>query len=98
MRVHILKAVAAPPKLLWAPFVIGIANIGIQFPLMFMIMGIKKGGFNPLTFAFSIVIVHFLIILWGIKEPHISTMAKAFGPMAAPTRNLYKSRGNKLAP
>ncbi|MGD9638798.1 MAG: hypothetical protein AB7U85_07040 [Alphaproteobacteria bacterium] len=96
MRVPILKAVAAPPRLLWAPFVIALANLGVQFPVMFMFLGL--GDFNPLVFCFSIVIVHFFIIFWGTKEPHISTMTNAFGPMSRPSKNLYKCRGNKFAP
>lgn len=96
MRVPIFKAVAAPPRLLFAPFIIATANLGIQFPIMFMFIGI--GGFNPIIFVTTIVLAHILIILWGIKEPHISLMAKAFGPMSVPSTNLYKCKGNKFAP
>ena len=53
MREEILKAVAAPPKVLWAPMVPAIINLGIQFPVMFMAIGI--GNMNPLTFIFLIM-------------------------------------------
>ena len=96
MRAPILKAVAAPPKLFWAPFVVAAANLGVQFPMMFMFMGI--GEFNPIWFMGTIVFGHLFIVFWGTQEPHLSTMMQAFGPMATPSKNLYKCRGNKFAP
>lgn len=96
MRVPILKAVASPPRLLFAPFVIAMANLGVQFPIMFMCIGL--GEFNPLLFMVTILLGHIVIIFWGTKEPHISTMTKAFGPMAKASMNLYKCKGNKFAP
>ena len=56
MREMILKAVANPPKILWGPFLPTLLNIGIQFPIMFMFIGL--GDVNPLLFVFSIVLVH----------------------------------------
>ena len=45
MREDILKAVAAPPKFLFAPFVPAVINLGIQFPMLFM--GIGMADANP---------------------------------------------------
>ena len=52
MREMILKAVANPPKILWGPFLPTLLNIGIQFPIMFMFIGL--GDVNPLLFVFSL--------------------------------------------
>ena len=96
MREMILKAVANPPKILWGPFLPTLLNLGIQFPLMFMCMGVFK--MNPLIFIVTIVAAHGVIVLRGGKEPHISSMIQAFGQCRRISNNLYKEKGNKFAP
>ena len=96
MREVILKAVANPPKILWGPFLPVLLNLGIQFPLMFMFMGV--GGVNPLWFMVSILAGHVAAVALGAKEPHISSMIQAFGPASKKTVNLYSVKGNKFAP
>ncbi len=96
MKEMVLKAVANPPKILWGPFLPVLLNIGLQFPLMFMAIGVFN--MNPLFFLVSIVIVHVFIVSLGVKEPHLSTMIQAFGQTRKPTTNLYKVKGDKFAP
>lgn len=96
MREMILKAVANPPKILWGPFLPVLLNIGLQFPIMFMAIGVLD--MNPLFFLISILIVHLIVISLGLKEPHLSTMLQAYGQSYKPTNNLYKSKGMKFAP
>lgn len=96
MREPILKAVAMPPRIFWAPFLPAIINLAIQFPFMFMGMGIFE--MNPLIFVFPIIIVHVLLIIAGVREPHLSSMVRAYGPMAGGSKNIYKCKGTKLAP
>ena len=69
MREEILKAVAQPPKFLFAPMVPAIINLGIQFPMLFM--GIGVADVNPLFFITSIVTAHAALVVAGIKEPHL---------------------------
>lgn len=96
MRDMILKAVAQPPKIFWGPVLPVVLNMGIQFPVMFMAVGIAD--INPLMFVFSIVIVHAAIVFAGAKEPHLSTMIQAFGQTNKVSKNLYSERGNKFEP
>ncbi len=96
MREPVLKAVAMPPKILWAPFLPVLINVGIQFPIMFV--SIASFDINPLIFVISIVIVHGIIILWGVKEPHISNMVQSYGQTRRVSKNLYKVKGNKFVP
>ena len=96
MREQILKAVAAPPKILWAPFLPVLLNIGVQFPFMFASIG--TFGVNPLIFVATIAIVHLFIIIWSSKEPHISNMIQGFGQCYHFTHNIYKVKGKKFAP
>lgn len=95
MQEPILKAVAMPPKVFWAPMVPSIANITVQS--VFLCMWIASGR-NPIFFIATIGLAHLIIIVYGVKEPHLSNMMKAAGPMLTPSRNVYSSRGNKLAP
>ncbi len=96
MREEILKAVAQPPKFLFAPFVPAVINLGIQFPVMFI--GIGLGDINPLFFIISIIIAHAALVGYGIKEPHMSTMLQAYGRSNKVSKNLYSVKGNKFAP
>lgn len=96
MREEILKAVAQPPKFLFAPMVPSIINLGIQFPVLFMGVGIS--GLNPLFFIFSIIIAHAALVAAGFKEPHLSTMLQAYGQTNKVSHNLYAVQGNKFEP
>lgn len=96
MREEILRAVAQPPKVLWAPMVPALINLGVQFPMMFIGMGI--GDVNPLFFVASIIMAHVALIGFGIKEPHLSTMLQAYGQTYKKTTNLYAVKGNKFEP
>jgi hypothetical protein len=96
MREPILKAVANPPKILWGPFLPTLLNLGLQFPLMFIAIGVFD--FNPILFVASIVGMHAVVIFAGAKEPHISSMIQAFGQSRRVSTNLYKEKGDKFAP
>ncbi len=96
MRDMILKAVAQPPKIFWGPVLPVVLNVGIQFPFMFMLIGM--GDVNPLLFIASIVLVHGGVVLAGAKEPHLSAMIQAFGQANKVSKNLYAEKGNKFEP
>lgn len=96
MREEILKAVAQPPKILWAPMVPAIINLGIQFPMLFM--GIGVADINPLFFIMSIIFSHIALVFAGIREPHLSTMMQAYGQTYKATVNLYSVSGSKYEP
>ena len=96
MREDILRAVAQPPKFLFAPFVPALVNLGIQFPVLFIAIGVAN--MNPLFFIFSILLSHAAITAYGIKEPHMSTMLQAYGQTRKVSKNLYSVKGNKFAP
>ena len=96
MREDILKAVAQPPQVLWAPMVPAIIHLGIQFPFMFM--GIGIADVNPLYFIICNLMSHIALVVAGIKEPHLSTMMQAYGQRYRQTSNLYNVVGSKFAP
>lgn len=96
MREPLLKAVAMPPKLFWAPFLPSCANLAIQFPIMFIAMGLFNA--NPILFIPPIIFVHVFLVVYGAREAHLSNMMQTYGPMAGGSKNIYKSKGTKLAP
>ena len=96
MRDMVLKAVAQPPKIFWGPVLPVILNLGIQFPMMFMAMGIWS--INPLMFVISILLTHAMVVFAGTKDPHLSAMIQAFGQTNVVSRNIYSEKGNKFEP
>ena len=97
MKEPILKAVAMPPRVFWAPMIPAIANMATQIPIIFLWIGLFQG--NPIWGIWTVLIVHFTIVVYSAKEPHLSHMMLAWGqngPVA--TKNIYHSRGNKFAP
>ena len=97
MRAPILKAVAMPPRIFLAPFVLAMANFTIQAAWMFILIG--AFGVNPLVSLTTIVLGHFALVIAGTREPHLSRMLQAWGKNGpAISHNIYKSRGVKLAP
>jgi len=97
MREPILKAVAMPPRLFWAPFMIGVANFAVHGALLFMLIAIVD--FNPLWVGVSAIVVHSIIVSYSSKEPHLSRMCEAWGKSGPnTTHSIYESRGVKLAP
>jgi hypothetical protein len=96
MRDMILKAVANPPKLFWAPVIPAAINAGLQIPFMFMAMGIWQ--MNPLVFIMTIVAGHVVVVALGAKDPHLSSMLQAFGLANVSTTNVYPVKGRKFEP
>jgi len=94
MRVPVLKTVANPPKLLLAPFMLGIANFTTQVPLL--VMGLAF-DLNPLWFMVSILIGHIVMVILGSKDQHLARILVSAGRFRKSV-NIYRCKGNKLAP
>lgn len=96
MREPILKAVAMPPRLFWAPFVPAVVNFSVQMGVMLMCAVAFQ--VNPLWFIPFFLTGHIIIAAYAWREPHLSKMMMTYGPMSTPSKNVYPSKGNKLAP
>ena len=97
MREPILKKVAMPPTLFWAPMYIAVMNFIMQMGFMVILMGAFPGEINPLAFIFTFAFVHIILVAYGVREPHMSKILMSRGPFLMPTKNVYRSRGHKLA-
>jgi hypothetical protein len=104
MRERVLKAVASPPKFLWAPYQIAAASLILNFIIYIIYALIKITVLqdwtalpNPLWLLLGIVMSHLGIVAAGKKEPHLSSILKAKLSLKN-TKNLVKSKGNKYLP
>ena len=79
MKTPILKAVAMPPTLFWAPMLPACINFAVQMAILVALMGAYPGKINPSIFVLTFTIVHIGLIVWGIKEPHLSTLLPSWG-------------------
>lgn len=97
MREPILKAVAMPPRLFWAPMQIAGANMAVQLALMLIFIAVAD--LNPLWIICCLLITHAILVSYGTKEPHLGHMLMAWGKSGPNmTHSIYQSRGVKLAP
>jgi hypothetical protein len=90
-----LKAVAMPPKLFWAPMSPAALNLVVHIACMFV--GLAAFDSNPLWFMGSIVFFHLFLVAYGAREPHLSKMMESLGKMRV-SKNVYHTGGNKYAP
>ena len=86
-----------PPTLFWAPMYVAFVNFIVQMAIMFILMGVLGGEYNPLTSLITVVLVHIVLIMYGVREPHMSKIMQSRGPFLMPTKNVYRSWGHKLA-
>jgi len=93
MKEPILKAVAMPPRIFWAPAKPALMNLGVQLPMTFMMNAF--GNFNPIFLVGSILIVHLGIIAIGVKEPHLSKMMESQGKLPIFYKRIYSGNGRK---
>jgi len=92
MPSRILNAVAAPPKMLFVPVQAAGGNMVFHVTIMMLFQSIFT-TINPLIFLLSAVIGHILLIIWGFKEPHMSTLIQARGKSMRRSKNLIKPKG-----
>lgn len=96
MREVIYRSVAMPPRLFWAPFLPAIANFGIQMPFIFIFIALYQ--LNPLVVVPFIIGGHILIVIAGVREPHLSNILTSKGKFLGSTKNVIKEKGFKLTP
>ena len=96
MPERILKAVALPSTLFWAPQIPAMANMALH--ALLMIYGWAFAKLSPLTFIISFLILHIFIAAQGAREPHLTTVLQAWAVSKKGTRNLIKSKTRKYVP
>ena len=95
MKEPILRAVAMPARLFWAPMAPAGANLGIQLPMALFVQAISD--MNPLWFVLTTVLAHIGIIMLGVREPHLSKMMESQGKFLKTYKSMYPHKGKYLS-
>lgn len=95
MRTLILRVIAEPSQIFFAPVMPAAANILMNVTLM--LFGIVSFDMNPIVFFITAILGHCAIATYALREPHLSTLMSAWISQRRRTANLIRSRGNKYA-
>ena len=95
MKEELLKSVAQPMQVFFAPFGLFILNAVISFILMilFLIAGFGVYMWIPVVLF---VLLHFVAVVVGKNEPHIDNIIASRKNIKARTKNLIRENGNKF--
>jgi hypothetical protein len=96
MKTLVLRVVAEPPQIFWAPILPAAGNVLMNITAM--LFGIMAYNVNPLPFFLTILIGHGLIAGYAARDPHLSTLISAWMVARRKTNNLLATRGNKYVP
>lgn len=78
MKQQVLKSLANPARIFYVPYTLAIFNFVVQF-LIFVIISViglmSSSSFempiDPLWFLLSVVVVHFILMIYSKKEPQL---------------------------
>ena len=94
MKEELLKSVAQPMQVFFAPFGLTIVNVVINALAMILLTLFGRG-----TYIWMIIITtlfgHMILVLIGKREPHIDNIIAALGMVSRRTKNIIPERGNK---
>jgi hypothetical protein len=76
MRTLVLRVVAEPPQVFWAPLLPAAGNVLIN--ITSMIFGIMGFNMNPLPFFVTMLVGHVLIAGYASRDPHLSGLISAW--------------------
>ena len=91
MPERVMRAVANPPTIFWAPYLPAAINMG--FHAMLMVYGWALFKVSPLTCIVSLLLCHGFIAGQGARQPHLSTLMICWARTLLPTRNLPRRKG-----
>lgn len=96
MRTMVLRVVAEPPQIFWAPVLPAAGNMLVNLTLMLFF--IVLSDINPIPFFVTLVAGHALIAGYAVRDPHLSKLITAWIETRRKTTNLIAARGNKYGP
>jgi hypothetical protein len=89
----ILRVVAEPPQIFWAPVLPAAGNVLLNITAM--LFGIVAADLNPIVFFATMIVGHALIAGHAVRDPHLSNLIPAWIEARRKTSNLVPVRGNK---
>lgn len=95
MKEELLKSVAQPMQIFYAPFGLFLANFFLCFALMLLLL-VFGAGVYMLWAVLLFVVLHFVAVIIGKREPHIDNIIASRKNIRAKTRNVLGENGNKF--
>jgi uncharacterized membrane protein len=94
MKEELLKSVAQPMQVFFAPFRLSVANFTMSALAMVALLLFDYGTYiwTPII---SAIVIHIILIIIGRREPHIDNILAARGMVYRRTKNIIKEGGNK---
>lgn len=95
LKEELLKSVAQPMMIFYAPFGLFIMNF---FFCVFLMLGMLFLGSASymIWVVLLFVVLHMVAIVVGKKEPHIDNILASRANIRAHTKNVLKENGNKF--
>jgi type IV secretory pathway VirB3-like protein len=97
MPERVLRAVAVPPTIFWAPLIPAVLNV--SFWAIAMLFSLAAFQISPLRYIVLLFVCHILIAGQAARNPHLSTLLLCWARTISPTKNLpRKARVKRYAP
>ena len=95
MKEELLKSVAQPMQVFFAPFGLFLLNVAVTFisMILFLILGFGVYMWIPVILF---VVLHIVTVVIGKNEPHIDNIIASRKNIRIKTKNLIKENGNKF--
>ncbi len=95
MKEELLKSVAQPMQVFFAPFGLFLLNVAFSFAfiILFLITGFGVYMWIPIV---MFIFLHFIAVIIGKNEPHIDNIIASRKNIRARTKNLIREKGNKF--
>ncbi|MDR3126394.1 MAG: hypothetical protein LBT92_02055 [Rickettsiales bacterium] len=97
MKEEILKSVASPMRLFFAPFKLVILNAAASFSIMLLLLAVGLAGYVWIGIAFFCA-GHLALIMVAKWEPHIDNILAAKSKIGFRTKSPVREPGDKFAP
>ena len=97
MKEELLKSVARPAQVFYAPFGLVVMNLALAAWFILVLLALGMGGYiwAPIV---GFLVLHGVLVLVGKREPHIDSMLAARRQVNMKTKNMIKEGGNKFLP
>ena len=95
LKEELLKSVAQPMMIFYAPFGLFVMN-AVCCPLLLILGLIMNSTFFMIFSVLLFIILHFVAVIIGKKEPHIDNILASRNNIRTRTKNVLVEKGNKF--
>ena len=95
MKEELLKSVAQPMMIFYAPMGLFLRNLVLSIMLLFASLFLGEAVYM-IGAILIFVVLHFVAIIVGKREPHIDNILASRKNIRARTKNVMREDGNKF--